>query len=99
MKKQSLVDLTRRRPRSFLEWRTLREWGKLPERESSVPGFLLRVAREEAGLTQTELARMLGVTQQAVAQAERWESNPTIAFVKRWAGACNRRLEIRLPAA
>jgi DNA-binding XRE family transcriptional regulator len=99
VKKRSLVDLTRRRPRSFLEWRTLREWGKLPERESSVPGYLLRVAREEAGLTQTELARLLGVTQQAVAQAERWESNPTIAFVKRWATACNRRLEIRLPAA
>ncbi|HSN53773.1 MAG TPA: helix-turn-helix transcriptional regulator [Candidatus Sulfomarinibacteraceae bacterium] len=57
------------------------------------------MAREEAGLTQAELARSLGVTQQAVAQAERWQSNPTIAFVERWAAACNRRLEIRLPAA
>jgi DNA-binding XRE family transcriptional regulator len=99
MKKQSSPHLTRRRPRSFVEWRTLRDWGKLPEREASVPGYLLRVAREEAGLTQAELARSLGVTQQAVAQAERWESNPTIAFVERWAAACNRRLEIRLPAA
>jgi DNA-binding XRE family transcriptional regulator len=94
-----MPNLTRRRPRSFVEWRTLRKWGKLPEREASVPGYLLRVVREEAGLTQVELARSLGVTQQAVAQAERWQSNPTIAFVERWAEACNRRLEIRLPAA
>jgi len=99
MKTGALPNLTRRRPRSFIEWRTLREWAKLPERESSVPGYLLRVAREEAGLTQTKLARALGVTQQAVAQAERWESNPTIEFIERWAAACNRRLEIRLPAA
>lgn len=95
----SSPSLTRRRPRSFAEWRTLRDWGRLPEREASVPGYLLRVAREEAGLTQAELARSLGVTQQAVAQAERWQSNPTIAFVERWAEACQRRLEIRLPLA
>jgi DNA-binding XRE family transcriptional regulator len=99
VKSASIPTLTRRRPRSFVEWRTLRDWDKLPKREASVPGYLLRVAREEAGLTQAELARSLGVTQQAVAQAERWESNPTIGFVERWAAACNRRLEIRLPAA
>jgi len=95
----AMPNLTRRRPRSFLEWRTLKDWGKLPERESSVPGYLLRVAREDAGLTQEELARSLCVTQQAVAQAERWESNPTIAFIGRWAAACNCRFEIRLPPA
>lgn len=99
MKRASKPNLTRRRPRSFVEWRTLRDWGKLPEREASVPGYLLRIAREEADLTQAQLALSLGVTQQAVAQAERWESNPTIAFVERWAAACNRKLEIRLPAA
>ena len=99
MKNRPSSRLTRRRPRSFVEWRTLRDWNRLPHREASVPGYLLRVAREEAGLTQAELARSLGVTQQAVAQAERWQSNPTIAFVERWAAACNRRLEIRLPAA
>jgi len=99
VKRARLPNLTRRRPRNFVEWRTLRNWGKLPEREASVPGYLLRVVREEAGLTQAELARSLGVTQQAVAQAERWESNPTVGFIERWAEACNRRLEIRLPAA
>jgi len=88
--------LTRRRPRSFAEWSRLRQWGKLPDREADVPGFLLRTAREETGLTQAQLAAKLGVTQQAVAFAERWTSNPTIAFMRRWARACGRRLEIRL---
>lgn len=90
------LNLTRRRPRNYFEWDALRRWDKLPEREASVPGFLLRLAREEAGITQAGLAQMLGVTQQAVAQAEKWDSNPTIAFIKRWADACNHRFEYRL---
>jgi len=96
MSQSAAPNLTRHRPRSFLEWRTLRGWGKLPNRESSVPGYLLRTAREEAGITQAQLALKLGVTQQAVAQAERWDSNPSIAFIKRWADACNHRLELQL---
>ena len=88
-------DITRNRPRRFLEWKTLRSWGKLPDRGACVSGFLLRVARESAGLTQAQLALRLEVTQQAVAQAERWDSNPSVAFIKRWAEACGTRLEIR----
>ena len=87
--------LTRRRPRAFLEWKTLRGWGKLPDREAEVPGYLLRIARESAGLTQAQLAEQMGITQQAVARAERWASNPTIAFMRRWARACGRSLELR----
>lgn len=87
--------LTRRRPRAFLEWRQLRAWGKLPDRETHVPGFQLRIAREEANLTQKQLAERLAITQQAVARAERWGSNPTIDLMNRWARACGRRLEIR----
>jgi len=86
--------LTRRRPRAFLEWRTLRGWGKLPDREADVPGYLLRTVRESAGLTQAQLAEQLGITQQAVARAERWSANPTVAFIRRWARACGRSLEL-----
>ncbi len=87
--------LTRRRPRAFLEWKTLRGWGKLPDREVNVPGYLLRTVRENAALTQAELAEKLGITQQAVARAERWSSNPTVGFIQRWARACGRSLELR----
>ena len=88
--------LTRRRPRAFLEWRTLRRWGKLPDREAEVPGYLLRTVRESAGLTQAQVAEQMGITQQAVARAERWNSNPTVAFMRRWARACGQHLEIRI---
>ena len=88
--------LTRRRPRSFIEWQTLGRWGKLPDREAQVPGYLLRCARASAGLTQAQLAEQLGITQQAVARAERWSSNPTVAFMRRWTRACGRSLEIRI---
>jgi DNA-binding XRE family transcriptional regulator len=90
------VELSRSRPRAFAEWQALRRWGRLPTWERGVPGYLLRTAREEAGLTQKGLAARLGTTQQAVAQAERWGANPTIVFMGRWAAACGASLEVRL---
>jgi DNA-binding XRE family transcriptional regulator len=92
------IDLPRGKPRSFVEWKTLRRWGQLPFAEQEVPGYLLRLAREEGGFTQKALAAELGITQQAVAQAERWTANPTISFVRSWARACGRELSLRLEA-
>lgn len=91
-----LSGLRRGRPRSFAEWHALRRWRKLPDWEMSVPGYLLRLARTEAGLSQRALAECLGVTQQAVSQAERWSSNPTVDLMRRWVEACGRRLELDL---
>lgn len=88
------VQLKRRRPREYREWKALRRWGKLPSWEVSPPGYLLRLARERAGLTQGRLASLLGSSQQAVAQAERRDVNPTVAFIERWMGACGARLTI-----
>jgi DNA-binding XRE family transcriptional regulator len=90
------VRLARARPRAFAEWQALRRWGKLPVWEQVVPGYLLRDAREHAGLTQKVLAQRLGVSQQAIAQAERWEANPTVGFLRRWASACGANLRVEL---
>jgi DNA-binding XRE family transcriptional regulator len=90
--------IKRRKPRDYLEWRALRELKKLPYWEESPPGYLLKEARENAGLTQADFAARLGITQQAVSQAERWDANPTIAFMRRWAEGCGVELEIRLEA-
>jgi DNA-binding XRE family transcriptional regulator len=79
--------LERHRSRSYLEWKTLRQWGKLPHWEGDPPGYLLRSLREEAGWTQYALARRLECSQQAIAQAERWGSNPTVKFIRAWAHA------------
>lgn len=89
--------LVRRKPRSFLEWKTLRSWRKLPTWEIEPVGYLLRLAREESGQTQQELAEELDCSQQAIAQAERWQSNPTVDLMRRWAEACGARLRVELP--
>jgi DNA-binding XRE family transcriptional regulator len=86
--------LERRRPRSYLEWKTLRRWGKLPSWEGIPPGYLLRGLREEAGWTQYALARRLECSQQAIAQAERWETNPTVKFIRTWADALGYELSL-----
>lgn len=88
--------LRRMRPRSYVEWKTLRRWNKLPRGERSVPGYLLRLARERAELTQNELAGRLGCSQQAISQAERWNSNPTVSFLRDWAHATHHELIVDL---
>ena len=86
--------LKRTRPRDFVEWRTLRRWGKLPDWESEPVGYALRALREDAGMTQQELATLLACSQQAIAQAERWNSNPTVLHLRRWAQACGKGLRL-----
>lgn len=86
----------RRRPRRYVEWKALRAWNQLPAAEADAPGYLLRLARERAGLTQAELARRLSLSQQAVARAERWDSNPTVDLMRVWGAALGARLEVAL---
>jgi transcriptional regulator with XRE-family HTH domain len=43
---------------------------------------LLKLARTSAGLTQTELARRLGISQAAVAKLEGPRANPTVATLE-----------------
>ena len=57
---------------------------------------LVRRARTDAGLTQAQLAKRLGVTQAALARLERPGSNPTIATLDRVLRAAGRRLDMRL---
>ena len=86
----------RKRPRAYSEWRALARWGQIPPWEPIPAGYLMRAAREGANLTQTALAKKLDCTQQAIAQAERWGSNPTVEFLDRWAAACGKRLKISI---
>lgn len=88
--------LVRRRPRQFAEWKALKGWGRLPAWETEPVGYLMRLARERAGFTQTDLGRRLGCSQQAIAQAERWESNPTVEFIRKWADACKTKAQIKI---
>ena len=80
----------------YSHWKILVTWSTRATWESMSTGYLLREAREEAGLTQNELAKRLGCTQQAVAKAERWKSNPTVGFVRRWCRALDAELILRI---
>lgn len=91
-----LPKLRRRRPRIYEEWHALSRWGRLPADEQLVVGYLLRQAREARGFTQSELAERIGCSQQAISQAERWTSNPTVQFLERWAEGVGGRLEVTI---
>jgi DNA-binding XRE family transcriptional regulator len=89
-------DMKRRRPRAYFEWKTLRGWGKLPYWEGFFPGYLLREARERAGLTRKQMAERLGCSPQTVARAERPVSNPRARFLEAWAHALGMELRVAL---
>jgi len=59
----------------------------------------LRQARQAAGLTQAELARRAGVSQQQVAKVERPDSNPTLATLDWLARVLDLQLQVAFAAA
>ncbi|MCP9484775.1 MAG: XRE family transcriptional regulator [Gaiellaceae bacterium MAG52_C11] len=59
------------------------------------PGTLLREARATAGVSQTELARLSGSSQSAVARRENGDEDPTIATLRRLLFACGERLVLQ----
>lgn len=52
--------------------------------------------RQEHGLTQAEVASRMGVSQSAVAQFERYDSNPTLATIQKYALAVEAKLGLRV---
>lgn len=58
------------------------------------PNLLIQSARQEAGLTQAELARRLGTSQSAVARLETPGSNPSWKTLERTLDACGKELHV-----
>lgn len=52
--------------------------------------------REQHGLSQADIAGRMGVSQSAVAQFERYDSNPTLASIRRYALAVEARLDLKV---
>lgn len=63
----------------------------------SPPASLLRDARLQAGMTQADLGRRLGISQAAVARLERPGANPTVATLEDALWATGHRLELDAP--
>ena len=58
--------------------------------------LLIRWARNEAGLTQAQLAKRAKVTQQMIAKLENPNYNPTLEALEKGASALGARLEVNL---
>jgi ribosome-binding protein aMBF1 (putative translation factor) len=56
-------------------------------------------ARQEAGLTQAEVASRMGTSQSVVARLESARHMPTFDLMRRYASAVGRRLDVRLARA
>jgi DNA-binding XRE family transcriptional regulator len=59
------------------------------------PAYQIACLRIEAGLTQAQLAELVGTKQPSIARLERGQSQPTIEFLRRLGAALGKRLEIR----
>ncbi len=68
------------------------------EEEFSVASTLIE-ARRNAGLSQEQVAAIMGTTQSAVARIESGRPLPSIRTLMRYAAAVGRKLEIRLQKA
>ena len=60
---------------------------------------LIRQRRAELGLSQAEVARRAGVSQQQIARLENPDGNPTLAMLAKVAEALGCRIELSLTAA
>lgn len=65
----------------------VRARAKVLARENREMRSMLVRARRAAGLSQADVAEMLGVTQQAVNKLERYDADPRLSTVERYANA------------
>jgi len=59
------------------------------------PGYQIARLRIQHGLTQAQLAEMVGTRQPSIARLENSNSIPSLTFLKRIADALNARIELR----
>lgn len=62
------------------------------------PGYQVARLRILRGLTQAQLAEMVGTRQPSIARLENGSSSPSLSFLKKIAAALNAKIEIRLSA-
>jgi predicted transcriptional regulator len=82
----------------FYDWQTKQmkdpEFTRaIEEIETGYQVARLRIAR---GLTQAQLAEMVGTQQPSIARLENGKSAPTLPFLKRIANALNAKIEVRI---
>ncbi len=66
--------------------------------EELEPGYQVARLRMQRGLTQAQLAEMVGTRQPSIARLENGSSKPSLSFLNKIATALNARIEVKLVA-
>lgn len=66
--------------------------------EQLEPGYQVARLRMQRGLTQAQLAEMVGTRQPSIARLENGSSTPSLSFLNKVATALNAKIEIKLIA-
>lgn len=82
----------------FKVWETekLKDQDFLAAAEELEPGYQVARLRMLRGLTQAQLAEMVGTRQPSIARLENGNSTPSLSFLKRIAEALDAKIEFRL---
>jgi DNA-binding XRE family transcriptional regulator len=83
---------------TFEDWQKeqLRDPEFVAEVQALEPGYQIARLRIAHGLTQTQLAKMVGTKQPSIARLEKGETSPDLAFLKRLARALDARIEVNV---
>lgn len=66
--------------------------------EALEPGYQIARLRIQRGLSQAQLAELVGTQQPSIARVENGSSLPSLSFLQKIAAALNARIEVRLVA-
>jgi len=66
--------------------------------EALEPGYQIARLRIQRGLTQAQLAELVGTQQPSIARLENGSSIPSLSFLQKIAAVLNARIEVRLVA-
>ena len=82
----------------FEDWQKerLRDPEFAAEVQTLEPGYQIARLRLARGLTQAQLAAMVGTKQPSIARLEKGESSPDLAFLKKLAWALDARIEVNV---
>ena len=82
----------------FEDWQAKKEHDPafIAAAEALEPGYQVTRLRMLRGLTQAQLAEMVGTRQPSIAKLENGTSIPSLSFLQKVAAALNARIEVRL---
>ena len=90
--------MTKRELKRFEDWDAEKRKDPvfLAAAEELEPGYQIARLRMLRGLTQAQLAEMVGTRQPSIARLENGSSLPSISFLQKVAGALNAHIEVKL---